>query len=176
MYLKIIVGCLLFVALQTNQARVYKWIDAAGQVHYSDQQSENAQEVQLNIPQTSTAQTQNDTDAMYNFELMQPTENQTINTDTGEIIVSVLIEPALQPGHAIQFALDGGLVPKNFTETQVMLRPVTLGTHKIYAAIVDDAGKIIMQSKTIIFHVRKNSPISAQPIIDETNEINETNE
>lgn len=157
MYLKTRIGYLLFIVLEIAQARVYKWIDSAGQVHYTDQPTANAQEIHLQEPQTSSVLTPDTSSAPYNLELMQPEANQIINTDKGEVVVSLLLEPDLTPEHSIQFTLDGGLISQKFTNTQVMLSPVAVGTHKIYATIVDETGKTIITSKTITFHVQKSA-------------------
>lgn len=164
MYLKTRIGYLLFIVLGIAQARVYKWTDADGQIHYSDQPTANAQEIYLTEPQTPPVLTPDTSSAPYNLELMQPEANQTINTDKGEVVISLLLTPDLTPGHTIQFTLDGGLISQKFTNTQVMLSPVAVGTHKIYATIMDETGTIVTTSKTITFHVQKNAtPASTTP-------------
>lgn len=160
MYTKLIVTLILIVYAIEVESRVYKWIDASGQIHYSDRATEAAKEVNIDVPQTAPVSESESpsTIAPYtNLEILQPEANQTLNTDTGEIAISVLLEPELQPEHVIQFVVDDRLVPNPSASTQIVLK-LEVGSHKIYIAIVDATSKqSLMKSKSVTFHVRKPS-------------------
>lgn len=156
MYVQWIVLFILVTGVIEIEARIYKWKDATGQIHYSDHSTEAAQEIYINVPTPSIAEPENQSIVAYStLEIVQPESNQTINTNTGEVTVSLLLEPALQSEHAIQFALDDSLTSIRSSNTQIILRPVALGTHKLYAIIIDATGQTLMQSQPIVFHVRK---------------------
>lgn len=144
------------------QGGVYKWVDGEGRVHFSDRPVENAQAVHLyeqSASQRATTQEQTaDGPSSYTaFELMQPEDNQTLRTDEGKVPLALLLQPALQQGHKIQIILDGSPISGQFTSTQLTLRQVSKGTHRLHAVVVDAEGTEQMRSQEINFHVRQGA-------------------
>jgi hypothetical protein len=163
-------SALVALAAGTVSAETYKWVDAQGQVHYSDRPPpEGAQEVQLIPAQTFRApaaarpaapatKTGNTSVAYSQFDIRTPQTGEVVSNTSGKVNVQVRLEPELQPGHSILIYLDGKRVdgiPK--TGSEFPLSNVSRGEHQLVAVVADTAAKSVISTDPVSFVVRQKS-------------------
>ncbi len=146
---------------------IYKWVDDAGVVHYSDQPHANAQKVTVDDPQTYTPGAlppqapDNSGDApaapYTACAIAQPLEQQDFsNVDALSIVVRT--QPQLHPGDQVFISLDGALLNGgSATGASYTLSPVDRGTHTVQAVVRDATGAVQCQTGTVTFNVRQTS-------------------
>ena len=162
-------------------AAVYKWVDGSGQVHYGDQPSRGATEVELpetmvytppeyNTDENEDAESGDQTNAVAggpykSLAIVQPSNDETIRSNNGNVAVSIEIIPGLVEGNKFVVYLDGSQVGE-LTTPQITLQNVDRGTHSLEIAVTDGAGREIVRSAAVSFHLRRHSdllPNSAEP-------------
>ena len=174
---------LILIALATSglsgaaaAADIWKWVDANGVTHYSDQPVAGATKIEVRTgnvigtapggsfssgSSSSSAAPAADPDYR-NFEIWRPEPNQSIINTAGVVNVEVRIEPGVRQQHTLNLLLDGRAVqgyPRNALSYE--LREVPRGTHNVTATVTDQRGQVIATSAGVTFTVRQES--IAQP-------------
>jgi len=160
------------VATSVGTTTVWKWRDANGVVHYSDQPVQGAEKVGVQSASTfsatpvtpsssSTATAAPAVTADYkNVEIWKPGNGDTL-ANTDQVSVGVRVEPALQAGHRLALYLDGTLVqgfPPQGMEYQ--LTGVERGTHNLQLVVIDSQGKQVKSSAGVQFTVTQPSVLN----------------
>jgi hypothetical protein len=159
-------GLLSAAALADNggQTTVYKWIDATGVVHYSDQPHPNAQKLEITGAQTYTAPAVPLTPASATSQeaqpagyqscvIAEPTDQQMLMNVYSTTAV-VQTSPQLRPGDGVRLFVDGKQVPgSGLSFTFKVYR----GQHSVQAIIEDDTGQIVCETNTVTFFVHQPS-------------------
>ena len=157
-------------------ATVYKWVDADGVTHYTDQPHPGAQKIQLQGAQTysaaaaqrgssaAAAQASRRTTAtapVYSAcEVTRPT-NDEVFLNASSVPASVHVAPGLRSGDRLTVMLDGAPLPVNTPlDTEFMLSSVVRGTHALTTKVEDASGAVVCQSASVIFHVRQPSVLA----------------
>lgn len=159
-----------------SAADVWKWVDAKGVTHYSDQPIPGAIKIEVragNVSESrsaqplsndsdSNSQSQDEAGAYRNFQIVRPTSDQNIINTGGQVDVEIRIAPPVQATHRVNLFLDGKLVT-GFPRNAVIyaLTAVPRGTHNLTAVIADASGNTIQESPPVTFNVRQES--IAQP-------------
>jgi hypothetical protein len=151
---------------------VWKWVDAKGVTHYSDQPVPGATKVEVRAGNVADARSSTPVsepappppvaENYRTLAIAQPQNGQSIINTAGQVSVDIQIEPAVQPLHRLSLYLDGKEVvgfPRN--TTSYALTEVPRGTHNVNAVITDQSGKTILESSPVEFTVRRES--IAQP-------------
>ncbi|HEY9181754.1 MAG TPA: DUF4124 domain-containing protein [Gammaproteobacteria bacterium] len=163
---------LLFALSATTAASApaWRWVDANGQVHFSDRPVPGAQQVELSGAQgfgTQVAQgaaprggaTQpGDTPPPYrSIEVVSPADQEVLWNIGAQLTVQVQFQPALQPGHRYDLIYDGQ--PRNLTATttRVVLPDVFRGTHTLQVVVTDSSGVVVQRSGARSFTVQQAS-------------------
>jgi hypothetical protein len=152
-------------------APVYKWVDANGVTHYSDQPHPGAEEIQLNAAQTYSAPPVSDTPSsaavtegpVYKVcEIFRPSAEQ-VFFSVSKVGAKFRTDPQLRPGDKVTIALDGKLMPNLLpVNGEYVLDPVYRGTHTVVALVEDPEKKQVCQSAPVTFHVRQPSVLAPQ--------------
>jgi len=165
--------------MAASSATVYKWVDADGVTHYTDQPHPGAQKLQLQGAQTySAAAAQRGPNAMaaaaaaasrhaptsgpaYSAcEVTRPT-NDEVFLNTSSVPASVHVFPGLRDGDRLTVMLDGAPLPVNTPlDTEFVLSSVVRGTHALATKVEDATGAVVCQSASVIFHVRQPSVLA----------------
>ncbi len=153
-------------------AGVYRWVDAAGQVHFSDQPVAGAERIELPEPTVYSppplpGEEEPEGDdlsgtAYTRFAIVRPSNDETIYDNEGNIKVSIEIQPALTRGDRFRVLLDGAAVG-DLTTPQITLQNVDRGTHSVVALILDRTGRELARSAPVTFHLRKTSILDGRP-------------
>lgn len=165
---------LAVLALALGSANVYRWVDADGVTHYSDQPHAGAERITLTvskptgtsignagISQSSTAGANSKpavrTVGYQSLAVTTPTQEQVLWNIEGQLAVAATVQPALRPEDSLLFTLDGQTRKTAPGATQAQFSSVDRGTHTLTVEVIDSSGKALMSSAPITFHVRQTS-------------------
>jgi hypothetical protein len=157
-------GLLCATALADNgTTTVYKWVDAQGVVHYSDQPHPNAQKLEvrgaqtfssLPVPQVASAPEAAPPGPAYdNCSIAQPADQQMLMNVYNATAV-VQSSPPLRSGDQIRLFVDGKQIQGAGT---AFTFPVVRGQHSVQAVIEDSTGQIVCETASVTFFVHQPS-------------------
>jgi hypothetical protein len=89
------------------------------------------------------------------FSITNPTNDQGVRANDGNVVIHMSIQPELQSGHTIVLTIDGedGKASKASSNLTVELGNMSRGLHTISAAVVDKDGNDLIKTETVSFHV-----------------------
>lgn len=165
---------LLLASATATAATVYKWVDANGVTHYSDQPHPGATQIEVNSAQTYSAPTTPAAPASSGpdpanaeppykvCELYRPNADE-VFFSVSSVTAKLRLDPQLRPGDKATIALDG----KRLNDLQMMgseflVQPLYRGTHTLAVVVEDIAGTSLCQTPAVTFHVRQPSVLSPQ--------------
>lgn len=153
-------------ACVTAGAEVFKRVGPDGQVYFSDQPGPDAQQIEvapaqtISLPpvprQAKTSREQDQAGAVYTaISIVSPTSEQAIRANDGNVVVQLSLQPELKSGHAITLTVDGedGEAIKSGRGMSIALSNLSRGRHSVEAAVVDDAGKVLIRTDAVGFNV-----------------------
>jgi len=156
------------VALADNGGRttVYRWVDAQGVVHYSDQPHPHAQKLEISGAQTFSALPAGSTSSssapvesqpsgpVYDScSIAQPGDQQML-MNVYQATAVVQTAPALRPNDQVHLFVDGKQMRGSGTSFTF---PVVRGQHSVQAVIEDSAGQIVCETSSVTFFVHQPS-------------------
>jgi hypothetical protein len=153
-------------------ATVYKWVDAQGVTHYSDQPHPGAVKIEIGAVQTYSGQRPSSrplasaaaaNEAPYSLcEIYRPSRDEVfLNTDS--VTARVRVQPGVRPGDSIFLALDGRRLAPVVMDSDITVQPVFRGSHSLVLVVEDGQGNVVCQSEPVIFHVRQPSVQAPNP-------------
>jgi Domain of unknown function (DUF4124) len=165
----------LLAALSVQAAVIYRWVDADGVVHYSDQQQPGAERIVTSAPNTSPAGPRNSANASQqparkpsngslnysDFTITSPQADQTF-FGTDAIAVHLNLSPALQAGHSITWHMNGGQLDAQQNSTSFTIAQLDRGTYSVMATITDQQTGESLSSNSVTFFVRQTGANSPQ--------------
>ena len=96
------------------------------------------------------------------FSILQPADQGTVHTNTGEFDVSLALIPDLQDGNAVRMSLDGTPLPTLRTSLQFVITPdewesaaADSREHTLTATIVDESGNQLITAPTVQFYAQR---------------------
>lgn len=96
-------------------------------------------------------------DRYQSLTITSPAQEQVLWNIEGQLDVAAAVQPPLQPGHALQFTLDGRTVLADPGTTRVQFPEVFRGEHSLQVAVVDAQGVTLVASPTTRFFVRQTA-------------------
>jgi len=167
---------LIFLALApgiTWAADVYRWTDTDGQTHYSDRPQPGAERITIAVsPPASGSPADRSADASsqepddespapveryQSLTITSPAQEEVLWNIEGQVDVAAAVQPSLQPGHALQFTLDGRTVTAEPGSTRARFPEVFRGEHSLQVEVVDAQGRPLVSSPTTRFFVRQTA-------------------
>lgn len=163
-------GLLSAAALADNgRTTVYKWVDAQGVVHYSDQPHPNAQKLEIQGAQTFSSlplaqgssssapaaeESQSSSSAAYDScAIAQPADQQML-MNVYQATAVVQTSPGLRPNDQVRLFVDGKQIQGAGTSFTF---PVNRGQHSVQAVIEDSTGQIVCETNSVTFFVHQPS-------------------
>lgn len=176
--MRLVTSFLLWAVVMTaGAAEIWRWKDANGVVHYSDQPRPGAERISVSAPAPSSVATpapsgdgqgesSSDTgsrpqpaEAYTSCSVTVPAHDENFQ-GVQSVGVSLSVQPALQPGHRIQLFVNGAAQPDwPATATDYTLPDVVRGSHTLSVRIVDARGRPLCSGPSITFHLRQPSVI-----------------
>jgi Domain of unknown function (DUF4124) len=165
----------LLTAFAVQAAVIYKWVDADGVIHYSDQASPGAEKIYTSAPNVSSstrpqptvggqlAQPRPQTGGLNytDFSITAPLTNQTFFGDD-VIAVHLNLAPPLRLNHAITWHLNGKQLEFPPDAASFSLPHLDRGTYALAATITDQQTSESQSSNTVTFYVRQPSALAPQ--------------
>ncbi|MGA7965628.1 MAG: DUF4124 domain-containing protein [Gammaproteobacteria bacterium] len=150
---------------------IYRWVDAQGVVHYSDQPHKGAKQVQpgaLSVIDYKTQPASSSNAGMsappaqtaagpaYQVRILTPSAGTTLWPVNYKVDVQVQVTPSLQGAALLQYGYDGKNVGKPTADTRVELHKVYRGTHTLTVTVMGPKGQSEGQASST-FYVRQHS-------------------
>ena len=166
----------VLTACTVQAAVIYKWVDADGVVHYSDQASPGAEKIitaggassssaagrNIAGPTSRTPQEGEQRGLNYTeFSIASPAPEQTFFGDD-VIPVRLNLNPPLRPNQGITWHLNGAQLDSPPGALSFVLPRLDRGTYVLAATITDQQTSESQTSSSITFFVRQPSALSPQ--------------
>lgn len=137
---------------------VYKTVDEDGNVIFSDQPTQGAEQIELqelqtiknpNTPRLPPADTSRPKPADYYqaISIISPAAEEGYRNNAGNLNVKLSLQPSLKPGHKIVIKLDGQEIASG-SALSASVDNVNRGTHSLSAAVVDSSGKSLISTSS----------------------------
>jgi Domain of unknown function (DUF4124) len=168
----IVLGVLAAVAAPA--AVVYKWTDADGVVHYSDQSIPGAEKIYTtssaanpSVPagRPAVAPTAKTPTSGLQFERLTISSPNAEETFFGDEVINVglTVEPALKDNQIVTWHLNGRqLENQGPADTHFSLQSLSRGTYAIAATVTDQGTGETQSTDSVTFYVRQPSALSPQ--------------
>jgi hypothetical protein len=165
----------LLAAFTAQAAVIYKWVDADGVVHYSDQASPGAERIVTAVasaPAASTARNATGPVAQSpgvaqgglnytEFSITSPAPQQTFFADD-VVAVHLNLSPSLRPNQTITWHLNGKQLDFPPNAVAFAMPRLDRGTYALAATITDQQTSESATSNSVTFFVRQPSALSPQ--------------
>jgi Domain of unknown function (DUF4124) len=161
-------------AFAAQAAVVYKWTDADGVVHFSDQPVPGAEKISTGATNTATSgspaadatagDAQQKTGALdyAEFSITSPAPEQSFFADQ-PINANLALSPSLKAGQTVTWHLNGAEIgDQGPAATAITLPHLDRGTYSIAATVTDSATGQSRSSDSVTFYVRQPSELSPQ--------------
>ncbi len=160
---------ILLLLGSSAHADVYKSINAAGEVVYSDTPTKGAEVLEMPelptytppaITESAPAAAEPATTAVYSeLVFVKPEDDATIRSNQGVISAELKLVPALRirSKHRIQFYLDGEPHGEPGTSIRTTMGNVDRGEHNLSASVLDSSGETVISSDPVIFHLHRQT-------------------
>jgi hypothetical protein len=153
----VILSSLLAVAEDT----VYRSTDKNGNAVFTDQATENAQEIEIKetATYTETVPTYTPTSKKKNqyksmgytrISILQPASEEAVRSNSGNLTVSYSLQPALESKHSTELLIDGSPVQSSGSGGSFSLTNIDRGTHTLIVQVIDDSGSVLITSDSIM--------------------------
>jgi hypothetical protein len=164
-------------ALHVHAGVIYKWKDANGTTHYSDQPGPGAQKVTVAEPnRTPTERITHSSRAApgatpesnsgrftvndyTDFEIIAPAQDATLRENT--VDVHIRLDPGLAQNHQMSLYVDGKRSDASSTNgLSFTLEDVTRGSHTLQAVILDRSSGESKNSNLVAFNILQRSVVT----------------
>ena len=159
-------------SLASFATTVYRWTDAGGVVHFSDQPEPGAEKVPIGpakpygTPKVKPQKTAPEAPKKAQLAhlgytvvaVSSPAAEQTFFDEP--IPVALSLSPELQEGHTLTWFLNG--TPIEQTTGSFVIKVLDRGAYSIYATITDTGTQETTSSSPVSFYVRQPSVLSPQ--------------
>ena len=163
----------LLAALSVQAAVIYRWVDADGVVHYSDQQAPGAERIVTSAPNTAAAGPRSSAAAAQpikppsgslNYSDINITAPQADQTFFGgdPIGVNLNLNPGLKSGHSITWHMNGKQLDEQRDAVSFTIAQLARGTYALTATITDQQTGETVNSNSVTFFVRQTGALQPQ--------------
>lgn len=167
----IVIG--LIAAITAQAGTIYKWTDADGVIHFSDQPHPGATKVETSgtmstysgaaasgtarppTPPPAAGQKNPDEHGYQILALSSPAKEQSFFNDD-PVGASLALSPGLKDGHTVTWRLNGSPLPDQApTATQISLTGLARGEYSVSATVNDVATGETWSTEAVTFYVKQ---------------------
>jgi hypothetical protein len=160
-------------AFAAQAAVIYKWTDADGVIHFSDQAVPGAEKVyttnstmgtvRSSAPRAGTAAQQQKSEPVAYSQLLitSPKSEETFFGDDA-VSVQLSMVPSLQPNQTIIWHLNGQQLSDQTNQTSFTLPRLDRNAYTLAATVTDQTSGESQTSNNVTFYVRQPSALSPQ--------------
>jgi hypothetical protein len=150
-------------------AEIYKSINTAGEVVYSDTRTQGAETMKMPalptytpppvVPSTTSKAAAVKTAVYEDFIFLQPEDDATIRNNQGIIKAELKLTPTLHSrrNHRVQFYLDGEAYGKPVSSIRTVMSGVERGMHTLTASVLDANNDALISADPVIVHLHRES-------------------
>lgn len=164
---------LLGFAFTAGAAEIWRWTDANGVVHYSDNPVPGAVRISVNapkpsgsgplpadIPEVAPREPRQQPFAYVRCEVASPARDETFHS-VQPVSIALDVEPALQPGHRIEVQVNGvRLADWPTNAINYTIPEVFRGSHTVQVRVLDAGGAVLCTGQPLTFHLRQQSVLA----------------
>ena len=155
------------------EAKIYRWTDSSGQVHFTDQPHKGAVPVDLppvqtysppepaqkkvvNTPPSNAVNDDETSSPGYKVvRIVQPTQEATIRNNQGLVPVLVEFDPQLKANDKVQLIFDGKPLGSPQNSPTFTLTDVYRGSHTVSVQVFSSDGQMINESEPVTFFMHR---------------------
>ena len=164
--MRLLLLCITLTLLTSVSADVYRTLDEDGNVIYTDKPSTDAEKIRIDEIQTISPPAVKDfkykppakaVESIYTkLEVVNPANDQVFTGGTGDVTVSVLVQPALNTalGDRLILYMDGKKQADS-TSTSFAFTNLDRGTHTTKVDVVNKDGKSLKSSVPVSFTIHR---------------------
>lgn len=151
---------------------IYRSVGEDGSIVFSDKPSPGAKKVEIEETQTIEAppppsfvyerRQQQESNVYSRLAIVDPANDAQIRENTGNVTVSVAVEPSLLGSDRLVLLMDGREAGTG-TQTTFSLENVDRGTHELTAVVLGSDGSARMSSTPVTFHMLRYFEGPAKP-------------
>lgn len=152
--------CLFCFVKTTIADPIYVTKDASGNPVFSDKGSETSKQIKVQKTTTydssgfleeyreatSAGEDKPDELEYQTLTVTTPGDEDAIRDNAGNLILSLVIEPGLQPGHTIALVMDGEVHSNVMGTGTLTLENVDRGTHRFHLQVMRTTDKVQLQT------------------------------
>jgi len=150
-------------------SKVYRVIDADGQVTFTDSPAANTKAENVDLPKTNIATappahtTEADSEATgdevpyTSARIAKPLNKATIPPGQTSLMVELALKPALQEGHLVRLYVDGRPQGAASASTTFSLAGLNRGEHKVHMEVLGADKKRRTKTGSVTFYVKQHS-------------------
>lgn len=173
----------LLIALPA-QAAIYRTVDAAGNITYTDQPPAGevaadtrtiSEEIEVQAPNTFIDTTpptpyepwdppaEDDVIGYQSLVITAPPDDEAFRDNAGNVVIRSQLTPKLQEGDALHLEMNGTLRAEPADGADVYLTNVPRGTHRIRMVVLGSDGRRKIESDEQVFHLQRISILQRRP-------------
>lgn len=165
------IACLALACIPVfaaNAEQAYKIVGADGAIVYTDRPVAGAVEIRIPKPSSYAPRELPVTrlspepepvvrDVYTVVHIIKPEPEATIQAGEEGVDVDVRLDPPLQEGHTLTYAVDGKEIAKGLRTDRVRITDLDRGTHHVDVTVRDEGGVLVGRSDRVTVHVRRPS-------------------
>ena len=176
--MRLLTACLLCTLALPAAAQIYKYTDSNGNTVFTNQPPEGQATESVELPPTNTVpppqpvlteqpkQSEQNQQPYSQLALTGVPSEEALRANNGTFIVSVDIQPRLQPGHSLRLILDGQPYGQPSNVPRLQVNNVDRGEHSLAVEVLSGERQI-QQSGPVTFSIQRasvNSPARQKPV------------
>jgi hypothetical protein len=91
------------------------------------------------------------------LQFTHPTADGVVRDNSGRLLVTLALQPALRADHFITVTIDGRNHRGAYGSAEIEVSGLEQGTHRISAAVIDSRGRTVFESETQEFTLLRNT-------------------
>ncbi len=162
MFKAMLAALVLGIGIWLSAEPIYQWVDEKGITHYSDAPLPEAVQVERKLPPAVQLESptlpppfKEPEKIEYEVTLTQPSDNSTIRSYQGNMVVLAEITPTPPKPYRMQLWVDGRMIKELESQAGLQVQDLSHGKHTILLKFISDKGETLAESKaTTVFMVR----------------------
>ncbi len=159
----------VFLFGSQSYAEVYRWVDSAGKISYSDKPQPGAEEIEIDVaPSISDTKAISDAEPPeedeksekinYKIKILTPENDESLRDNAGNVSIMLKVTPKLDPEKGDMFLvyLDGVASLDKQSGLFFTMQNIDRGTHNLRVELVSPDEQVLASTSSV-FHLKRYS-------------------